>query len=91
MNKGNINIITYLIIISVILIGSSILTIFIVPNYFHEYTRIINLMIWIVLFILSVPVENEHSRFKGKNDKIKTTLIIIILYYIIYFSLGLIF
>ena len=78
MNKGNINIITYLIIISVILIGSSILTIFIVPNYFHEYTRIINLMIWIVLFILSVPVENEHSRFKGKNDKIKTTLIIII-------------
>ena len=49
MNKGNINIITYLIIISVILIGSSILTIFIVPNYFHEYTRIINLMIWIVL------------------------------------------
>ena len=58
MNKGNINIITYLIIISVILIGSSILTIFIVPNYFHEYTRIINLMIWIVLFILSVPAEN---------------------------------
>ncbi len=48
-------------------------------------------MIWIVLFILSVPVENEHSRFKGKSDKIKTTLIIIILYYIIYFSLGLIY
>lgn len=48
-------------------------------------------MIWIVLFILSVPVENEHSRFKGKSDKIKTTLIIIIFYYIIYFSLGLIY
>lgn len=36
MNKGNINIIVYLIIISAILIGSSILTIFIVPNYFQE-------------------------------------------------------
>lgn len=48
-------------------------------------------MIWIVLFIVSVPVENEHSRFKGKKDKIKTTLIIIILYYIIYFLLGLIY
>lgn len=91
MGKGNINIIIYLIIISVILIGSSILTIFIVPNYFQEYTRIINFMIWIVLFILSVPVENEHARFKGKKDKIKTTLIIIILYYIIYFLLGLIY
>lgn len=48
-------------------------------------------MIWIVLFIVSVPVENEHSRFKAKKDKIKTTLIIIILYYIIYFLLGLIY
>ncbi len=36
MNKGNINIIVYLIIISAILIGSSILTIFIVPNYFRR-------------------------------------------------------
>lgn len=36
MNKGNINIIFYLIIISIILIGSSILTFFIVPNYFRR-------------------------------------------------------
>ena len=42
MNKGNINIITYLIIISVILIGSSILTIFIVPNYFHDMDSVIH-------------------------------------------------
>lgn len=35
MSKGNINIIVYLIIISIILIGSSILTIFIAPNYFR--------------------------------------------------------
>lgn len=90
MNK-NFNIIVYLIIISIILIGSSILTIFIVPNHFQEYARIINLMIWIVLFILSAPIENEHSRFKGKKEKIKTTLIIVILYYMIYFLLGLIF
>lgn len=89
MNKGNMSIVVYLIIIFAILIGSSILTIFIVPNYFSEYTRIINLMIWIVLFVLSVPLANEHTKFKGKNDKIKTTLIIIILYYIIYFLLGL--
>lgn len=48
-------------------------------------------MVWIVLCILSVPIPNEHSRFKGKNDKIKTVLIIVILYYIIYFLLGLIY
>lgn len=48
-------------------------------------------MVWIVLFIVSVPVENEHSRFKGKSDKIKTILIIVILYYIVYFLLGLIY
>lgn len=35
MSKGNINIIVYLIIISIILIGSSILTIFIAPNHFR--------------------------------------------------------
>lgn len=90
MNK-NFNIIVYLVIISIILIVSSILTIFIVPNYFQEYARVINLMVWIVLFILSVPIENEHSKFKGKKDKIKTTLIIIIIYYMLYFLLGLVF
>ena len=91
MKKDNFNIITILALISVILVGSSILTIWIVPNYFKEYTRIVNLMVWIVIFILSAPIQNEHSRFKGKSDKIKTCLIIIIIYYMIYFASGIIF
>ena len=41
MKKDNFNIITILALISVILVGSSILTIWIVPNYFKEYTEIL--------------------------------------------------
>jgi len=43
---------------------------------------------WIALAIISIPIENDHTRFKGKKAKIKTTLIIVIIYNILYFLLG---
>ncbi len=90
MNKDNKSIIMYVAILSLILIGCLTLTVFVVPSFFQESTRIVTMIIWIALTVISIPIENDHTRFKGKNEKIKTTLIIVIIYYILYFLLGLV-
>ena len=90
MNKEKGTIILYVAILCIILIGCLALTIFVVPSFFQESTRIVVMIIWIALTVIAMPIENDHRRFKGKNEKIKTTLIIVIIYYIIYFLLGLI-
>lgn len=90
MNKERGTIILYVAILCIILIGCLTLTVFVVPSFFQESTRIVIMIIWIALTVIAMPIENDHTRFKGKNEKIKTTLIIVIIYYIIYFLLGLI-
>ncbi|MBR2241315.1 MAG: signal peptidase I [Clostridia bacterium] len=90
MNKENKTIILYVAMLCLILMGCLVLTVFIVPSFFQESTRIVNFIIWIALALISIPIENDHTRFKGKKEKIKTTLIIVIIYYILYFLLGLI-
>lgn len=89
MNKENRAIALYVTILCIILIGCLALTVFVVPSFFQESTRIVTMIIWIALTIISMPIENDHTRFKGKKEKIKTTLIIVIIYYILYFLLGL--
>lgn len=91
MRKENNAIILYVVLLIIILATSLTVTIFIIPNFFQESARIAILIVWIVLAIIAMPVENDHTRFKGKKEKIKTTLIIVIIYYILYFLLGLIF
>ena len=90
MNKENRAITIYVALLCAILIGCLLLTVFIIPSFFQESTRIVTMIIWIALTIISVPIENDHTRFKGKKEKVKTTLIIVITYYILYFLLGLI-
>ena len=89
MNKENRAIALYVTMLCIILIGCLALTVFVVPSFFQESTRIVTMIIWIALTIISMPIENDHTRFKGKKEKIKTTLIIVIIYYILYFLLGL--
>ena len=89
MNKENRAIALYVLILCLILIGCLALTVFVVPSFFQESARIVVMIIWIALTIITMPVENDHTRFKGKKEKIKTTLIIVIVYYILYFLLGL--
>lgn len=89
MNNEKKGIILYVAILCIILMSCLGLTVFFIPNFFRESTRIVTMIIWIALTIIFIPVENEHNRFKGKNEKIKTTLIIVIVYYIVYFLLGL--
>lgn len=91
MKKENNAIILYVSILFLILIGCLTLTVFIIPNFFQDSARIAIMIVWIVLAIIAIPIENDHTRFKGKNEKIKTTLIIVIIYYILYFLLGLVF
>ncbi len=88
MTKENKKVILYIIILILILIGCSLLTLFIIPEFFESSTRIANTILWIALAIISIPIENDHTRFKGKKEKIKTTLIIVIIYNMLYFLLG---
>lgn len=91
MKKENNGIILYVAILVIILLGCLTFTIFVIPNFFQESARIANLIIWLVLAVIAMPIENDHTRFKGKKEKIKTTLIIVIIYNILYFLLGLMF
>lgn len=91
MNKEKRTIILYISILLIILIGCLTITVFVIPNFFQESARIANMIVWIALAIIAVPIENDHTRYKGKKEKIKTTLIIVIVYYILYFLFGLMF
>lgn len=78
-------------IIYILIIISMLLTIFIIPNYFEDYGKIVNVCIWIVIVIASFSMQGEHARFKGNKDKIQTICIILIIYYIIYCLAGLVY
>lgn len=91
MKRENNTIILYVAILIFILIGCLTVTMYVIPTFFQESARIANLIVWIVLAIIAMPIENDHTRFKGKKEKIKTTLIIVIIYQILYFLLGLFF
>lgn len=91
MKNENNAIILYVTILVIILIGCLTITVFVIPNFFQDSARIAMVILWIVLAIIAKPIENDHTRFKGKKEKIKTTLIIVIIYNIIYFLLGLVF
>ena len=73
-----------------LLILSLILIIFVIPNYLSNYIKIINLLIWCTIFFVSMKIPNEHTRFKAKNEKIQTIVILLIIYYLMYFLSGLI-
>lgn len=78
------------IIVSILIIISLFLTIFIIPNYFTDFAKMANMIIWFIIFFLSMKIPNEHTRFKAKSEKIKTIFMILIIYYVAYFALGLV-
>lgn len=78
-------------IIYVLMIISIILNIFVIPNILPTYTNLLNVFIWCVIFFLARKVSNQHNRFKGQKDKIKTTFIIVLIYLIGYYLSGIFF
>ena len=69
MNKEKRAITLYVAILCAILIGCLTLTVFVVPSFFQESTRIVVMIMWIALTLICMPIENDHTRFKGKKEK----------------------
>lgn len=77
--------------IYILIITSIALNIFVIPNYLAIYWNILNVILWMVIFVLARKISNQHNRFKGKKDKLKTTFIIVTIYLILYYLSGLFF
>lgn len=91
MEKDNNRIvIIYFLLLFIFITGSLVVALLVIPNYFREYARITSLLVWVGLFVVSTQLSTEHGKFKAKSEKIKITLIIILIYYILYFLVGLI-
>lgn len=80
-----------LLIIYLLIIISVILTMFIIPNFFPTQYRIINLILWGIIFVRTRGVQNQHNRFKAQKEELKTIFIIVFIYLIGYYLSGLIF
>lgn len=86
--ENNKIIIMYISLLIVFLISSIIIAVFLIPKYFQEYARIANLLVWIGLFIVTRPMENEKVTIKSKRNRIRTILLIVIVGYLMYFASG---
>ena len=80
------------------IIYSLLIAYFIVNTFFFNplglefYNEIINPLIWVGICGVAVYLSNDSSlRVKGKSDKTQSLLIVLIIYIIIYYLLGLIF
>jgi signal peptidase len=79
----------YLIILTYsLLIITIILSIFIVPTYYRENVRIFNLLIWISIFHIAVLINAPITRSVSVIERIKTVIIIIFTFYILYLLVG---
>ena len=46
-------------------------------------------IIWLTIFMIFINVKDRKIKYRANKEKVKTVLIILIFYYIIYFFLGL--
>ena len=80
-----------LVIIYSLMIVSIILNMFVIPKFLSIYWNVLNLVIWLVIFVISRKVSNQHNRFKGKSEKLKSIFIIVLIYLMLYYLSGLFF
>ncbi len=62
-----------------------------VNNFLNLYTLIINPGFWLFIFIVTKLFFDNKKRFRFKEEKIQTTLIISIIYSVVFFFAGLLF
>lgn len=79
------------VIVYILMLISVVFTVFVIPNFFPSYTRVLNLVLWIIIFFRARALSNQHNRFKGQNEKIKIIFIIVFVYLIGYYLSGLFF
>ena len=83
MKKIDKNIIYY------ILVGIIIITIEIITaKYLPNYNRLVNLIVWAIVFTILQFIPVSAQRYQNVNDKMIYVVLIMIAYYIAYFSLG---
>lgn len=83
MKKIDKNIIIY------IFVGCIILVIqLLTAQYLSSYSRLINLIIWGIIFTSLQLKKQELQRYQNVNDKLIYLILIMVAYYIAYFTLG---
>ena len=81
-----------LIIYSILIIYFIVNTFVLIPSSPNFYNEIINPVIWIIICGIAVFLSRDSTiRVKGEQDKTQSLLIVLIIYIICYFLLGLIF
>ena len=66
-----------LLIIYVLMVASAIITIFVIPNFLPSQYKIINLLIWGIIFWRARKVSNQHNRFKSQREELKIIFILV--------------
>lgn len=72
------------IMVGIIIIGIGIVT----EKYLPNYNRLVNLIIWAIIFTILQFSPTNLQRYQNVNDKIIYTILVMAAYYIAYFSLG---
>lgn len=72
------------IMVGMVIIGIGIIT----EKYLPNYNRLINLIIWAIIFTILQFSSTNLQRYQNVNDKIIYTILVMAAYYIAYFSLG---
>lgn len=83
MRKTDKSILFY-IMVGIVIIGIGIVT----EKYLPNYNRLVNLIIWAIIVTILQFSSANLQRYKNVNDKIIYTILIMVAYYIAYFSLG---
>lgn len=72
------------IMVGIVIIGIGIVT----EKYLPNYNRLVNLIIWAIIFTILQFSPTNLQRYQNVNDKIIYTILVMAAYYIAYFSLG---
>ena len=72
------------IMVGIVIIGIGIVT----EKYLPNYNRLVNLIMWAIIFTILQFSPTNLQRYQNVNDKIIYTILVMVAYYIAYFSLG---
>lgn len=78
-------VILFLVIILYLIISN----IFLIPNFSNIYYILINPLFWLLMFIMCFFFLNQNIRYKNKVNKTQKVVIMVLLYIIIFYLIGL--
>lgn len=78
-------VILFLVIILYLIISN----IFLIPNFNNIYYILINPLFWLLMFIMCLLFKSKYKRYKNKVNKTQKVVIMVLLYIIIFYLIGL--